>query len=224
MATVQDASAVSQLAALQSTTTQVANKDEAAANQDRFLTLLVTQLKNQDPLNPMDNSQITTQMAQISTVEGINKLNATLSTMSLAAGADQALQAAAMVGHQVLAAGNAMQLSGSQGYGGYAIDTNADGVTLTIKSASGEVMFTQELGAQSAGVHVFNWDGTTTSGAKALDGAYTFEVTARAGTANAAAQALTMGRVDGVTPGTDGAKFNIGGLGSVSLSDIKQIL
>src|SRR3990167_8514165 len=69
--------------------------------QDRFLKLLVAQLKNQDPLNPMDNAQITTQMAQISTVSGIDKLNSTLQSMAAAFNAGQSLQATAMIGHGV---------------------------------------------------------------------------------------------------------------------------
>ena len=96
--TVQSATGSSALAAMGASTS--VKKDEAADSADRFLKLLVTQLKNQDPLNPMDNAQVTTQMAQINTVEGINKLNTTLSTMAMGFNAGQTLQAAGMVGRR----------------------------------------------------------------------------------------------------------------------------
>ncbi|MFM8767622.1 MAG: flagellar hook assembly protein FlgD, partial [Rubrivivax sp.] len=73
---------------------------------DRFLKLLVTQLKNQDPMNPMDNAQLTTQMAQINTVSGIQQLNETIKGMATQFGAMQVLQGAAMVGRDVLTEGN----------------------------------------------------------------------------------------------------------------------
>src|SRR5450830_976051 len=82
----------------------------SSAAQDRFLTLLVTQLKNQDPLSPMDNAQITSQMAQISTVSGIDQLNATLQSMAASFSAGQSLQATAMIGHSVFVPGSTLQL------------------------------------------------------------------------------------------------------------------
>jgi len=202
-----------------------AKKDDAAEAADRFLKLLVTQLKNQDPLNPMDNAQVTTQMAQINTVEGINKLNTTLSTMAMSFNSDTSLQAASMVGRQVLAEGNALQLGQTGGaQGGYLLDAAADGLTLTIKSSSGAVVYSGDLGAQPAGIHLFNWDGIATNGAQAAPGSYTFEVAARAGKDKSAAQTLMLGRVDGVTPAADGASLSLGGLGDVKLASVKHIL
>ena len=201
-----------------------AKKDATTESADRFLKLLVTQLKNQDPLRPMDNAAVTSQMAQINTVEGINKLNATLSTMALAFSSNQALQATSMVGRQVLAEGNALLLEGGKAQGGYALDAHADGLTLTVKSASGAVVYAGELGPQEAGLHVFNWDGVATNSAQAVPGAYTFEITARSGRGTIAAQPLMAGRVDGVTPTADGVKLSVGGHGDISLASVKHIL
>ena len=219
---VQATSDAAVLASLQSVSN--AKKDESTESADRFLKLLVTQLKNQDPLNPMDNAQVTTQMAQINTVEGINKLNATLSTMALGANSNQTLQAATMVGRQVLADGNTLLLADGKAAGGYALAVDADSLTLSVKSASGEVVYTGALGPQTAGMHVFNWDGVASNGQNAAPGSYSFEVTARAGTATIAAQPLMLGRVDGVTPGADGAKLTLGGLGDFSIARVKHIL
>jgi len=227
MTTVQDASATSALGALQGQTTQVASPGQNAANEDRFLKMLVAQLKNQDPLNPLDNAQVTTQMAQLSMVEGIDKLNATLSSMAVANGDQQALQATSMVGRQVLASGNSLVLGADGAQGGYSLPADADGLTLIVKSASGAVVHTAELGAQQAGLHLFNWDGIADNGQAAVAGAYSFEISARNGKDAVAAETLSLGRVDGVTPGTGsgtaGTKLSVGSLGEVDLAAIKHI-
>jgi flagellar basal-body rod modification protein FlgD len=105
--------------------------------QDRFLKLLVTQLKNQDPLNPMDNAQMTSQMAQISTVEGIDKLNATLKMILEGSNENQAMQAAGAGRPRRAGAGSGLALSGGMAVGGIELDEPADRVTVTIKDASG---------------------------------------------------------------------------------------
>ena len=79
------------------------------------MTLLVTQLKNQDPLNPLDNAQVTSQLAQLSTVTGVNKLNTTLESLKASYQSSEALQAANMIGHGVLVEGNYVDLVGRQG-------------------------------------------------------------------------------------------------------------
>ena len=79
--------------------------------QDRFLKLLVTQMKNQDPLNPLDNAQVTTQLAQISTVNGVERLNATIQAIADSFTAGQSLQAAGMIGREVLVPGSTLQLT-----------------------------------------------------------------------------------------------------------------
>jgi flagellar basal-body rod modification protein FlgD len=213
---------------LDNKTAQVAPKDTAAANADRFLTMLVAQLKNQDPLNPLDNAQVTTQMAQISTVEGINKLNATLQSLASAFGASQSLQAASMVGRQVLAEGSSLELfkdaDGTMiGRGGYELAAKADGLTLTVKDAAGAIVHKAELGKQDAGMHVFEWDGKTDAGVDAKPGLYTFEIAAREGKTLVESTRLMLGRVNGVSPSADGSTLDLGFLGKSSLAGIKHI-
>src|SRR5690349_21740499 len=100
--------------------------------EDRFLQLLVTQLKNQDPLNPLDNAQITTQLAQLSTVTGINKLNTTIEAMSASADARQFLQATSLVDHDVVVPGNTFALAEGAGHGAFDLKADADQVTVTV--------------------------------------------------------------------------------------------
>jgi flagellar basal-body rod modification protein FlgD len=221
---VQNTSPNASLSTMQAASAQAAGAASTTSTSDQFLKMLVAQLKNQDPLNPMDNAQVTSQMAQLSTVDGINKLNTTLSTLSMGFNATQSLQAASLVGSQVLVDGSSLQLTGGQASGGYSLDGAADGVTVTVKSASGEVVYTGQLGAQPAGMSLFNWDGTATNGAKAVDGTYNIAVTATLGGASVAASPLTLGRVDGVTPTATGTTLTLGGIGQVPLASVKQIL
>ncbi|WP_293779206.1 flagellar hook capping FlgD N-terminal domain-containing protein, partial [uncultured Oxalicibacterium sp.] len=97
--------------------------DEA---QDRFLKLLVTQMQNQDPLNPMDNSQMTSQLAQLSTVTGIDKLNATLESLISNSTANNSLQAANLIGRGVLSEGNQISLAENKGIMGVEFASAAD--------------------------------------------------------------------------------------------------
>jgi len=194
------------------------------AAQDRFLKLLVTQLKNQDPLNPMDNAQITSQMAQISTVSGIDKLNATLQGMVTSFSANQSLQATAMIGRSVLVPGTSLELQNGSAQGGIDLPQAADQVVVSIVDGSGQVVHKADLGAQAAGVLGFQWDGVTDSGASAAPGSYSFSIQAVQGGTKVDAVALKFGLVGGVTQGKDGVMLKVNGAGQVALSDVKQVM
>jgi len=192
--------------------------------QDRFLTLLTAQLKNQDPLNPLDNAQMTSQLAQISTVDGIEKLNKTLQTLLGNAADTQVMQAAALVGRQVLVEGKALALQQGLGAAGVDLAGPADAVTATIKDANGLVVRTLALGALPAGTQVFGWDGKSDNGSVAADGDYTVSFTAIQGQDKVTATALQFGPVNGILRNSQGVSLDLGSLGIYSMSDIKQIL
>ena len=138
---------------------------DAQSMQDQFLTLLVAQLQNQDPTNPMDNAQMTSQMAQISTVSGIEKLNDTVQSVTSQFASMQMLQGATMIGHTVLSEGNAMNLTDKgQGSAAFDLEGSAANVTVTITTASGELVDTMELGSAAAGRNYFTWDGSNYNG------------------------------------------------------------
>lgn len=206
------------------TATAASGATGANEAQNRFLTLLVTQLKNQDPLNPMENAELTTQMAQISTVNGIEKLNATLQGMVSSFNAGQSLQATAMIGRGVYVPGNTMQLANGVATFGVDLPQAADKVVLSVLDGSGREVQKVDLGAQPAGVLGFEWDGATDSGASAAAGSYSFRVEATQGGKKVEATALALGTVSGVTQGKDGVALKVSGLGSVALSDVRQVM
>lgn len=191
--------------------------------QNRFLKLLTTQLKNQDPLNPMDNAQVTSQLAQISTVDGIEKLNATLQKLVASSVDGEAMQAAALVGHQVMVTGSNLQLGDSGAIGGLQLDSSADQVVVTVKDPNGLVMRTLNLGDLDAGLHNFTWDGMTDAGAKAVNGNYAISVAAKRGTDKVTVSALQLAGVSNINRSTQGVMLNLGSQGLVKLGDVKQI-
>lgn len=192
--------------------------------QNRFLTLLTTQLKNQDPLNPLDNAQITTQLAQISTVDGIERLNATLARLIDGQSEAQTYQAAGLVGHTVLVPGTELDLSSGIGAGGVELAGPADAVKIEIKDANGLVIRTLQLGSREAGVHAFGWDGKADSGAQAVDGRYKFTVTATQGGNTVSAERLQYGEVGSVARQAGEINVNVGRLGGFATAAIRQIL
>jgi flagellar basal-body rod modification protein FlgD len=135
---------------------QAANTDPAAA-QDRFLKLFVAQLNNQDPLNPLDNAEMTSQMAQINTVTGIQQVNETLKSMATQFGAMQNMQGASLVGRQVVSQGNQLSLDGDVLRGSFVMGGDADAVRVDLLGAAGEILDSVDLGGKAAGMQSFEW-------------------------------------------------------------------
>ena len=216
--------AVAAMAALASAKDASGAKAVADDPQSKFLKLLVAQLKNQDPLNPVDNAQMTSQMAQISTVTGIDKLNTTLQSMATSFNASQSLQATSMIGRNVLVPGGTLQLQDGKAQGGASLAQPVDQLTVSIVDASGQVLHKVDLGPQQAGVVSFEWDGKTDNGATAVAGSYSFKIEAVQGGNKIDALALALGRVSGVTQGANGTMLNINGMAPVAVSDVKQVM
>lgn len=198
---------------------------KAEDQQTKFLTLLTTQLKNQDPLNPMDNAQMTSQLAQISTVDGIERLNTTLASMMSSTSESQALQMAALVGHGALVEGKNLPLSEDGAIGGFDLVSGADRVKIEIKDANGNVVRTINLDDQEAGVQNFVWDGKNNDSVAVEPGNYTFNVTATQGNADVKVTALQFGYISGVVRSSNGdIGVDVGGYGRFTVDDLKQII
>ncbi|MCB1914279.1 MAG: flagellar hook assembly protein FlgD [Rhodocyclaceae bacterium] len=196
-------------------------QDEA---QSKFLTLLTTQLKNQDPLNPLDNAQVTSQLAQISTVDGIERLNLTMGKLLDGLNGNETMQAAALVGRSVLVPGNHLTLGEEGARGGLTLDEPADSVVVSIRDANGIEVSVLDLGPLDAGTHGFAWDGNSQNGTPAVPGNYLVSVAASAGGEPSAATALERGTVTSVVRGNDGVSAEVGSLGMFGMAEIRQIL
>lgn len=211
------------LASVQSGGSASPAASSAAGTQDRFLKLLVTQMKNQDPLNPMDNAQVTSQMAQLSTVSGIDKMNATLQALNASMTSNQTVQATGMIGHGVLVPGNSVDLTQGGAGGGFELAQPAEKAKVSIYDNAGALVKTINLGAQPLGVNKWQWDGQTNAGTAASPGSYTFAVEATQGATSVAATSLQFGLVGSVTQGAFGVELSVGSLERIALSQVKQI-
>lgn len=204
-----------------------------SVTEDRFLKLLMAQMKNQDPLNPLDNAQVTSQMAQISTVNGIEQLNNTIKAMQEATRASnselETMQATTMVGHQIITPGNAITLAGGSAPAAFELPTGATKVTVTIKSEAGQVVDSQELpppdGAKTwpQGMHIFSWNGETIGGAAAKPGNYTFEVKAMNERVEVKPSPMSISTVDGVNRANGGYTVNTS-RGAIDAATIKRVM
>ena len=210
-------------------TKKKASTDSVQADTDKFMTLLVTQLKNQDPLNPLDNAQVTSQLAQLQTVTGVNKLNETLETLKSSYQSTEAMQATNLIGHGVLVEGNNLNLIGGKSVFGVELATAADNVQVIVTDPrTGKDVASIELGANEAGALPLVWDGSSdgVDAAQLGDGNYSFRVVAtRGGQPLTDVKALSLDTVASVsTNSKDGVKLNLAGKGAITLSDIKQVL
>ncbi|WP_323638613.1 flagellar hook assembly protein FlgD [Pectobacterium polonicum] len=201
------------------------DKNSAADLQNQFLTLLVAQLKNQDPTNPMSNDQLVSQLAQLNTVSGIEKLNTTLGSISGQINNNQSMQATTLIGRSVMVPGKSILVGKETSTPfGVELEKAAEVVTVTISNEQGSVVRTVELGTLSAGVHSFNWDSKLSDGSVAPDGAYTFTVAASTGGAQQVVQPLSYAVVNSVVRGDGGALLDLGLRGKATMDDVRQIL
>jgi flagellar basal-body rod modification protein FlgD len=199
--------------------------------QTTFLQLLVTQLQNQDPTDPMDSSQMTSQLAQIDTVSGIGQLNTSLSSLSTQLSAGQNAQAALLIGSTVLAPGSSFAVAAaSSGSGdataqiGVSLPAAASDVKLTITNSAGQVVNTIDLGAQSAGTVPVSWTPTDATGAVLPAGTYTVSAAATTNGQAATATALVASQVTGVVQQTGGAAgLQLANGKTVALSNVAGI-
>jgi flagellar basal-body rod modification protein FlgD len=194
--------------------------------QDAFLQLLVTQMNNQNPLNPQDNSEFVAQLAQFSSVEGITKLNTQFENMATSFQSSQALQASALVGRQVMVPTDTQTVtSGSSVKGIVDVASSTSQLTVNIYNQAGALVDQQIMGTAEAGTKAFTWDGKDSNGNPVPSGKYTFKATALVD-GKAAAQTVNLpANVNSVTLGKGGEMtLNVEGVGAMPLSSVKEIL
>ncbi|MBV7573587.1 flagellar hook assembly protein FlgD [Pseudomonas sp. PDM32] len=197
-----------------------------ALGKDAFLQLLVTQLKNQNPLEPQDNGAFVAQLAQFSSLEGITTLNDTVSGLASNYNSSQALQASSLVGRSVIAPGDKAVVDTTKSLSGTVVVPSAvASATLKITDSAGKTVRTIDLGSQKAGNASFIWDGKNDAGETVPAGTYTFGATT---TIDGKAVALITNlpaTVNSVTISQTGGELmlNLAGLGSVALSKVQTI-
>jgi flagellar basal-body rod modification protein FlgD len=193
----------------------------AQEQSDRFLKLLVAQLNNQDPMNPMDNAQMTSQIAQINTVSGIQQLNTSIQSMAAQYTSMQVMQGASMIGHQVVASGSTMSINAGVGTAAVSLDADASNVKVQVLTPGGQLIDQIDMGALNAGTHNIQWDASKYTGS----GTPTFSLTAKQGTTSVTATPLVRDTIASVgTDASNAMSLTLKSGSSIKYDSIKSIL
>ncbi|RQW88561.1 MAG: flagellar hook assembly protein FlgD [Geobacter sp.] len=201
-----------------------AMKQSMGMNKDDFLKLFITQLQNQDPLNPMDSTEYISQLAQLSQVEQAYNTNSNLQSIISALGASSSLSAVSFVGSEVTAAGGSVALKeGSEAAITFSVPKAAEQVSVAIVDGNGEIVRTLIGGVTPAGESTLAWDGKDSSGAQLASGTYGVAVTGvdAAGTSFACSP-LIQGTVEGINFAGSLPLMVIGGI-EVPFSDLLRV-
>jgi flagellar basal-body rod modification protein FlgD len=193
------------------------------ATKDDFLKLLVTQMRYQDPMNPMDNAQMTSQIAQLNTVEGINQLNATVTSLQASLMATQSMQATSLIGKTILADGKSFSLLNGSANLSMKLEGAAESVVVDVINASGRIIKSTDLGANAAGIKSFTWDGSTNEGGIAPNGQYTFQVSAKKLNQAVAVTPLTQATVGGVELTSTGPQLSLNNGTNIAMSTVRGV-
>ena len=192
-----------------------------------FLTLMLAQLKNQDPTSPVDSSTFLSQLASLSEVQGITNLNSSFATLSSSLSGNQALQASSLLGHQALvpSATATLATSGGTVTGAVSVPQTSSDVVVNVSNGAGVLVQQIDLGAQAKGMANFTWNGKNGDGSTAAAGTYTLSAQVNGVASGTAISTYVNGTVDSVTMGSGsaGMTLNVAGLGSVPFSSVAQI-
>lgn len=202
------------------------SKANSTLDKDAFLKLFVTQLNNQDPTEPMDTSEMTSQLAQYSTVEQLQNLNTSVDTASTSYNSTQAIRASSLVGTTVLAPASSASVDTSSGLTGNVVLTESSSDTkVAVHDSNGNLVRTLDLGSQSSGTSSFTWDGKDEAGNTLPSGTYSFSATGVQGGTETAATTYLPSTVNSVTLGTGGddMTLNLSNGSSVALSEVKSV-
>ena len=199
----------------------------ASGTEDRFLKLLVAQMRNQDPLNPMDNAQVTSQLAQINTVRGIESLNASVARLVERGDRSTPLDSVGALGRQVLVAGERFERAGDETSHRLGIELAAPAhrAQAEVLDAAGNVVFSRSFAAPGAGVVSVDWNGAGADGEPARAGQYRLRVSAVGEDGKpVSATALSSARVSGVVQDGSGVRLELFGRGAVAPASVRAIL
>jgi len=188
-----------------------------------FLTLMLAQLKNQDPTSPVDSNTFLSQLASLSEVQGITQLNTSFSALSSSLGSSQA---SSLLGHTVLVGSKSVTLptDGAAISGAVAVPQTTTGVTVNILNSASTVVQQINLGAQSTGIVNFSWDGKEANGSAAPAGTYSISASVVGVASGTNVGTYVNGTVESVTMGgTSGMMLNVPTVGSVPYSAVEQI-
>lgn len=201
--------------------------DKKDFGQEQFLTLMLAQLQNQSPLEPMQNGEFLTQMAQFSSASGMQELKTSFNSVAATLQSNQALQASSLVGRSVQISSNGGHLASGENLKGIVdLPASVGNLTINIMGENGELIKTLELGQQSGGEVSFAWDGFGDDGEANPEGNYLLSAEVQVDGETYSLQTYVETSIESVTigQGGQGLVLNLSDLGSVQLDQIRKIL
>ncbi|WP_426142160.1 flagellar hook assembly protein FlgD [Pseudomonas sp. DWP3-1-2] len=222
---VEDVSS-SLISSLQNPTPTTTNSGTGALGKDAFLQLLVTQMKNQNPLDPQDNTAFVAQLAQFSSLESMQNLTASVDSIASSYTSSQALQASSLVGRSVVVETGSAVVDTTKGMtGSVVVPSSATGTTVKIYDSSKTLVDTVDLGTQAAGTTSFTWDGTDSAGAPVASGTYSFVASGSIDGKGTSLATYLPATVNSVTTAAAGGEMtlNLAGGTSIGLSKVQTI-
>lgn len=207
------------------------NAKKTELNQGDFLSLMVAQLKNQDPFKPMDPSQYVGQLAQFSSVSGISAMSSQIASLTSSLRGNQVLDGAGLIGRTVIAPGTQVYLDAPTNsnrilpQGMVDMPAGTSSAQLVVTDSTGAAMRTQALD-NTRGTQGFSWDGKTDAGADAPAGTYKIAVVAKVGTENKSLATSVAAAVTSVAldPSTGGLVLTTDPLGDIDMSKVERVL
>lgn len=205
------------------TSSQVASKN-LSADMNTFLTLLTTQLRYQDPLDPMDTAEFTNQLVQYSSVEQAIQTNSKLETLLSLNMANLGAQAVSYIGKTAQVLGDVMPLESGKAKATYTLDKNVSSAVITVKDMNGKIVYSEQ-GKITSGTHEFTWNGKDANGNQLEDGAYQIVVSTKVpdGETSATVTTTVFGRVTGVASDSNGVYVGLGDAVTANLNDILTV-
>lgn len=194
--------------------------------QKNFLSLLIAQIKNQDPTDPIKNTELTSQLAQINTASGIERLNNTVGTFSSRINNSQNIQVSSLIGRRIMVVNDKIvHNQGSKTRFGIELISNTTSVTVQIKDDKGTVVYLQQVDKLPAGTYNLLWDGKDLDGHDVITGKYNVVVTAMNKDKHVPANSLSEALVNSIITSSDSDPIiDIGVLGITKLSNVREIL
>jgi flagellar basal-body rod modification protein FlgD len=200
--------------------------DRGMLTQADFFALLTKELSHQDPTKPVENNEMISQMTAFSTTDGVSKLNEQFTTFASSMSSSQALQASSLVGRSVLVDENVFGMEeGETVKGKLVTDLPASNVNIYVENAAGEIVQTVPVGSVEEGEFTFSWDGQTSKGEAAPEGAYRFRIAGLVDGEASELQAMTYRKVESVTLAGAGGNIvlNLNGGSSMALTDVVEV-
>ena len=198
--------------------------NQLSADMNTFLTLLTTQLKYQDPLDPMDTAEFTNQLVQYSSVEQAIQTNSKLDNLLSLNISNLGAQAVSYIGKVAQVMGDVMPLENGHAKATYTLDKNVESAVVLVKDLNGKVVYSEQAKIV-AGTHDFVWNGKDSNGTQLEDGAYQIEVTTKVGQGESPANVTTtiFGKVTGVASDSKGVYIGLGDAVTAGLGDILTV-